>query len=129
MSDKNFAPSFGPSLGSVNSTTGNTTASMSDLLPRTITTEKTTPASSTPAKEGAKRRGPNSHRVHNMFAAIGEDRVPLDEVIKKHSVSVHVARQSKRFDPFSDRGQVVIKTLSDESGNKRAYIWRVPNPK
>lgn len=101
---------------------------MSDLLPKQTKPEKVVPKSvKTPStQDGSKRRGPNSHRVRNLFDSITEQRIPLDDAIKLHNVSVHVARQSKRFDPFMDRGQVVIKTLSDDSGAKQTFIWRVP---
>ena len=54
---------------------------------------------------------------------------PLDDLIEKYHVSVHVARQSKRFDPYkTERGQVVIKTLPDEAtGQKKTYVWRAPD--
>lgn len=135
MNNNSFAPSFGTSALGTTSSTDTTAAikSMAGLLP----TEPQTPKRSTSPKssptgdgtEGSKRRGPNSHRVRNMFDSITESRVLLDDVISKHNVSVHVARQSKRFDPFAERGQVMIKTLTDDStGNKKTYIWRVPNP-
>lgn len=126
-------------LGSLTGDTATTesvskaSAAMIGLLPTATTTTpgKRKAAVATKAVEGdageAKRRGPNSHRVRDMFAAVGTERMPLDDLIDKYHVSVHVVRQSKRFDPHRDRGQVVIKTLPDEAtGQKKTYIWRAP---
>lgn len=138
--NKSFSPSFGTfgtsSFGmSKEIDTDAAAKSLAGLLPTTPTQEtrqaagranRDTKAGTNP--DGSKRRGPNSHRVQNMFDAITTARIPLDEAIKTHNVSVHVARQSKRFDPFPERGQIVIKTLTDDaSGSKKTYIWRVPN--
>lgn len=132
-----LAPQLTPTIGNatINSEAVDTSASaraMAGLIPTPSSkpaTTNTTKSQKTPDQEGSKRRGPNSHRVRNMFDAITETRVPLDDVIKQHNVSVHVARQSKRFDPFSDRGQVMIKTLADDAtGARKTYIWRMPNP-
>lgn len=119
FSKNNISSSLGAGAGS------NATAGMEGLATPTPKAQPTNKATT-----GEKRRGPNSHRVRSMFAAIGTERVPLEELIRKHNVSMHVARQSKRFDPHRDRGQVVIKTLPDETtGNKCTYIWRVPPTK
>lgn len=126
---KSFNP-FGPSLGnSLGEAADTPIRPMTDLLPSKTTPSKTSTSNAKSDDAEAKRRGPNSHRVRNMFDSITEKRSLLDDVIKEHNVSVHVARQSKRFDPFMDRGQVVIKTLADNDGDKKTFIWRVPNAK
>jgi hypothetical protein len=125
-------------LGSVvsgESATSAASAGMNSLIPPATSTSSTTKRATVASgktsedKGESKRRGPNSHRVRDMFAAVGTDRVPLDDLIEKYHVSVHVARQSKRFDPYkTERGQVVIKTLPDEAtGQKKTYVWRAPD--
>ena len=137
INNNTFGNAFGTSALSSNSDQFDSEAaakSMMGLLPTESKEPKQSARSASSGNkagtnpDGTKRRGPNSHRVQSMFDSITANRIPLDEAIKTHNVSVHVARQSKRFDPFPERGQIVIKTLTDDaSGSKKTFIWRVPN--
>lgn len=79
------------------------------------------PATATKPIKAPKKRGRKGDKIVNAFGAIPANPTPAEDFATKHSVSLAVLRQSKRFDPTPDKGPVRVKK---DKESKTLMIWR-----
>ena len=71
-----------------------------------------------------KKRGRKTNRIQVAYANIPYTPIELDTFIKKYNVSQAVMKQHKRFDPFPEKGRIIIKK---DKQTKKVFIWRENN--
>lgn len=67
------------------------------------------------------KRGRKGSNITTAFSNVPLDPINATEFAATNKVSIAVLRQSKRFDPYTDKGQIHVKK-NKESGN--LMIWR-----
>lgn len=84
-----------------------------EIAPATTTVEVVVgePATATKPKREPKKRGRKGDKIQRAFAAITITPVDLEQFAEAHEVSVHVLRQSKRFDKTGIAGAVHVKKI------------------
>ena len=91
---------------------------------------ESTPSTSTPPLTATKRtsppkkRGRKGDKIKNAFVAIPGTATPAETFATSHNVSLAVLRQSKRFDTNPELGDVRVKKVVQDDGNKVLCIWR-----
>ena len=75
-----------------------------------------------------RKRGRPGDKIKKAYAAITDRKVPVEEFMAEHDVSLSVLRRHRDFDHQKETGQVNVKKvkLNDTDKEKTLCIWRVP---
>jgi len=98
-------------------------SSFSSNQPEAKQTMTTEPQSNQPQTATRKvlKRGRKGNNIQTAFDQVPSEPTSAEQFAVDYKVSMAVLRQSKRFDPFGDRGQIRVKK-NKESGV--LMIWR-----
>ncbi len=73
----------------------------------------------------AAKRGRKTHKIKDAYEAIPYDKVPVEEFMKEHDVSLSVLRRHKHFDHKPELGKVNVRKYElVHGGEKILCIWR-----
>ena len=87
----------------------------------TVTSTKTPPETATAKSHEPKKRGRKGDKIALAFSSIPATPTAAEDFAKQYGVSIAVLRQSKRFDPTANGGNVKVKK---DKGSKTLMIWR-----
>ena len=75
-----------------------------------------------------RKRGRPGDKIKKAYAAITTDKVPVEDFMSEHHVSLSVLRRHRDFDHLKETGQVNVKKvkLNESDKEKVLCIWRNP---
>lgn len=89
--------------------------------------EAKTPTSETENGDTPLKRGRKTRKIKDAYEALTSEKIPIDDFIKTHGVSLSVLRRHKNFDHIPETGQVNVRKISlVKNGERILCIWREP---
>lgn len=85
--------------------------------------KKATPKAKKATGDG--KRGRKTHKIKDAYEAIPYEKVPVEEFMEKHNVSLSVLRRHSHFDHIPEKGKVRVRKSELVKGEEKVLcIWR-----